>query len=135
MTEENGATTGVETPETGAAQSAREHYRNRYSAAHPDLNLDDEEAFYGQANQNLDELEGFRESNRQLGEAFDRTPLLAGLVGQIILLPVIAWAVAWFFQPEPLFFIGFMLIACSPGGSSSNVFRCWRVATWRYRCC
>ncbi|MBR4877305.1 MAG: bile acid:sodium symporter, partial [Rhodocyclaceae bacterium] len=49
-------------------------------------------------------------------------PLLAGLVGQIILLPVIAWAVAWFFQPEPLFFIGFMLIACSPGGSSSNVF-------------
>lgn len=80
MTEENGATTGIETPETGAAQSARERYRNRYSAAHPDLNLDDEEAFYGQANQNLDELEGFRESNRQLGEAFDRTPLLAGLV-------------------------------------------------------
>lgn len=61
-------------------QSARERYRNRYSAAHPDLNLDDEEAFYGQANQNLDELEGYRESNRQLGEAFDKTPLLAGLL-------------------------------------------------------
>ena len=61
-------------------QSARERYRSRYGAAHPDLNLDDEEAFYGQANQNLDELEGYRESNRQLGEAFDKTPLLAGLV-------------------------------------------------------
>lgn len=61
-------------------QSARDRYRSRYSAAHPDLNLDDDEAFYGQANQNLDELEGFRESNRQLGEAFDRNPLLAGLL-------------------------------------------------------
>ena len=49
-------------------------------------------------------------------------PLLAGLLGQIVLLPVIAWAVALVFQPEPLFFIGLMLIACSPGGSSSNVF-------------
>ena len=66
--------------ETTTAQSARERYRSRYSAAHPDLNLDDEEAFYGQANQNLDELENYRESNRQLGEAFDKTPLLAGLV-------------------------------------------------------
>ena len=67
--------------ETQPAQpSARERYRSRYSAAHPDLNLDDEEAFYGQANQNLDELEGFRESNRQLGEAFDKSPLLAGIV-------------------------------------------------------
>lgn len=61
-------------------QSARDRYRSRYSAAHPDMNLDDEEAFYTQANQNLDELENFRESNRQLGEAFDKTPLLAGLL-------------------------------------------------------
>ena len=70
----------IETTKVEVQPSARERYRSRYSAAHPDLNLDDEEAFYGQANQNLDELEGFRESNRQLGEAFDRTPLLAGLV-------------------------------------------------------
>ena len=61
-------------------QTARDRYRSRYSAAHPEMNLDDEEEFYSQANANLDELEGYRESNRQLGEAFDRTPLLAGLV-------------------------------------------------------
>ncbi len=60
--------------------SARDRYRDRYSAAHPDLNLDDDEAFYGQANANLDELESFRESNRQLGEAMDKAPILAGLV-------------------------------------------------------
>lgn len=61
-------------------QSARDRYRSRYGAAHPDMNLDDEEAFYTQANANLDELENYRESNRLLGEAFDKTPLLAGLV-------------------------------------------------------
>ena len=49
-------------------------------------------------------------------------PVVAGLTGQIILLPIIAWAVARGFHLAPLFYLGFMLIACSPGGSSSNVF-------------
>lgn len=74
------ATTNENKKEGQQQPSAKERYRSRYSAAHPDLNLDDEEAFYGQANQNLDELENFRESNRLLGEAFERTPLLAGLL-------------------------------------------------------
>ncbi len=64
----------------GQQPTARERYRSRYQAAHPDMNLDDEDAFYEQANSNLDELENFRESNRQLGEAMDKTPLLGGLV-------------------------------------------------------
>lgn len=67
-------------PAAEAQPTARERYMGRYGEAYPDLNPDDEEAFYNQANANLDELEGFRESNRQLGEAFDKTPLLAGLV-------------------------------------------------------
>ncbi len=67
-------------PAAAPTPTAKERYRSRYQEKHPDMNLDDEDAFYGQANANLDELEGFRESNRQLGEAFDRTPLLAGLV-------------------------------------------------------
>lgn len=55
---------------------------------------------------------------------FVRRPkaLLAGLVGQVLLLPLIAWAVGYLFALPPLFFIGIMLVACSPGGSSSNVF-------------
>lgn len=60
--------------------SARDRYRGRYSEAHPDLNLDDDETFYTLANANLDELEKFRKSDKELGEAFDRAPLLAGLV-------------------------------------------------------
>lgn len=55
---------------------------------------------------------------------FVRRPkaLLAGLVGQVLLLPLIAWTVGFLFALPPLFFIGIMLVACSPGGSSSNVF-------------
>lgn len=49
-------------------------------------------------------------------------PVLAGLIGQIVLLPLIAWGVGSLFHLEALFFLGIMLIACSPGGSSSNVF-------------
>lgn len=72
--------TKVEEKPAVQPQSARDRYRGRYSEAYPDMNLDDEEAFYGQANANLDELEGFRESNRQLGEAMDKAPILAGMV-------------------------------------------------------
>ena len=49
-------------------------------------------------------------------------PVIAGLVGQIILLPLLAWGVGNLFHLAPVFFVGVMLVACSPGGSSSNVF-------------
>ena len=53
-------------------------------------------------------------------------PILIGLLGQIVLLPFIAWAIIRLFPfsaaLSPLFIIGIMLVACSPGGSSSNVF-------------
>jgi len=49
-------------------------------------------------------------------------PVAVALFGQLILLPAIALALAWLFCLEPVFFIGLVLIACCPGGSSSNVF-------------
>ena len=49
-------------------------------------------------------------------------PLAIALFGQIILLPAIALGLAWAFRLAPVFFIGLVLIACCPGGSSSNVF-------------
>lgn len=60
--------------------SARDRYRSRYAEEYPDLNLDDEEALYGQANNNLDELNRFRQSNKELGEAMDKAPILGGLI-------------------------------------------------------
>lgn len=49
-------------------------------------------------------------------------PIAIALVGQLILLPLIALDLAWAFKLPPVFFIGLVLIACCPGGSSSNVF-------------
>lgn len=54
--------------------------------------------------------------------AKDPKPVLVALFGQIILLPIIAFALASVFHLTPLFYIGVVLIACCPGGSSSNVF-------------
>lgn len=48
--------------------------------------------------------------------------LLTGLLGQIIFLPAIAFILASFFGLKNELFVGLMLIACCPGGSSSNVF-------------
>ncbi len=49
-------------------------------------------------------------------------PVFVGLVGQIVVLPLLAIGLGLFFRLDALFFIGLVLIACSPGGSSSNVF-------------
>ena len=49
-------------------------------------------------------------------------PIAVALFGQLILLPLIALGLAWAFHLTPVFFIGLILIACCPGGSSSNVF-------------
>lgn len=48
--------------------------------------------------------------------------MFAGLAGQLIVLPLIALGIGSLFGLETEFFIGLMLIACCPGGSSSNVF-------------
>lgn len=48
--------------------------------------------------------------------------VLAGMAGQLVILPLIAWCVAMIFGLSPIFTIGLVLIACCPGGSSSNIF-------------
>lgn len=48
--------------------------------------------------------------------------VLLGVVGQIILLPLIAFVVAWTLKLPPVYFMGLVLVACCLGGSSSNVF-------------
>lgn len=48
--------------------------------------------------------------------------VLAGMIGQLIVLPALAWCIANLFHLSPIFTIGLVLIACCPGGSSSNIF-------------
>ena len=46
----------------------------------------------------------------------------AGMLGQLIVLPALAWTIAQVMDLDPIFTIGLVLIACCPGGSSSNIF-------------
>ena len=48
--------------------------------------------------------------------------VMLGMMGQIVLLPLIAFAVACVLKLPPIYFMGLVLVACCPGGSSSNVF-------------
>ena len=62
--------------------------------------------------------------NRQAFANVAKNPkgVLVGMTGQLILLPVIAFVIAWVLQLPPVYFMGLVLVACCPGGSSSNVF-------------
>lgn len=48
--------------------------------------------------------------------------VLAGVVGQIVLLPLVVYVLSRIFDINGAMYVGLMLIACCPGGSSSNVF-------------
>ncbi|MBQ5828182.1 MAG: bile acid:sodium symporter, partial [Bacteroidales bacterium] len=62
--------------------------------------------------------------NRQAFANVARNPkaVLAGMVGQLVLLPLIVFGIAWVLDLPPVYFMGLVLVACCPGGSSSNVF-------------
>mgnify|MGYP003309477677 FL=1 len=62
--------------------------------------------------------------NREAFTNVARNPkgVLVGMIGQLILLPLIAFAIAWALDLPPVYFMGLVLVACCPGGSSSNVF-------------
>jgi BASS family bile acid:Na+ symporter len=48
-------------------------------------------------------------------------PVLLGLTNQIVLLPLLALALVYFFQPPAFIAIGMILLAACPGGTSSNL--------------
>ena len=48
-------------------------------------------------------------------------PVLLGLTNQIILLPLVALALVYFFEPPAFIAVGMILLAACPGGTSSNL--------------
>ena len=48
-------------------------------------------------------------------------PVFAGLLGQILLMPGLAFVIAFGFSLEPPLAIGLMILAACPGGTTSNV--------------
>jgi len=51
----------------------------------------------------------------------DPKNITVGLLSQLILLPLIAFSIAWIFAPNPLYAVGLILIAVCPGGATSNL--------------
>lgn len=47
--------------------------------------------------------------------------VVTGLSCQLIILPMLAFALAWFWPMDPLFKVGIMIIASAPGGTASNL--------------
>lgn len=47
--------------------------------------------------------------------------VLFGLFGQLVLLPLVGFLIAFLFPLEPVYQLGIVLIACCPGGTSSNI--------------
>ena len=48
--------------------------------------------------------------------------VLLGMFGQLVILPILAFTIAGILKLPPVYFMGLVLVACCPGGSSSNVF-------------
>jgi len=46
--------------------------------------------------------------------------LIAGLISQLLLLPLLTFALVWLFKPEPSLALGMFLVAACPGGNISN---------------
>lgn len=52
-----------------------------------------------------------------------RKPLapLAGLIGQLLFLPAVTWAITMALKPQPSIALGMMVVAACPGGNISNL--------------
>ncbi|WP_459612302.1 bile acid:sodium symporter family protein [Corynebacterium urogenitale] len=51
-----------------------------------------------------------------------RGVIAAGVIGQLLFVPIVGLAVAFALQMEPVFAIGLMLVAATPGGVTTNLF-------------
>lgn len=72
-----------EKKEEGAAadqMSKRDAFRKRFSERNPDLNMDDEDAYYEAAGRDLDELDGFRERSERLRKNIKGSPAFQDMV-------------------------------------------------------
>lgn len=61
-------------------KTSRETFRERYAKRYPDINMDDEEAYYGQANRLMDEYEGYENNSRRMREQLSRSPVFAEMM-------------------------------------------------------
>lgn len=78
-----GAAAAVPPAETSAeapSPSRRDQFRERISKRYPDLNMDDEDAYYDQMGRTMDEYEGYEANTRRLRESMEKSPEMARML-------------------------------------------------------
>lgn len=60
--------------------SKRDAFRGRISKRYPDLNMDDEDAYYDQMGKTMDEYEGYEANSRRLRESMSKSPAMAEML-------------------------------------------------------
>lgn len=61
-------------------KSKRDLYRERFSKRYPDLNMDDEDAYYDQHNAMFDEYEGYERNTQKMRDRLKDSPILAEMI-------------------------------------------------------
>lgn len=79
MAEQEKITPKVETP-SAPVPSKRDNFRGRISKRYPDLNMDDEDAYYDRMNATMDEYEGYEANSRRLRESMEKSPVMAEML-------------------------------------------------------
>lgn len=77
-------TTQPETTES-AEPTARDRFRSRIAEDYPDLDIDDEDAYYNAANDRYDELQSFRTNTQNFRDALDLDAEERGTFNEMIL--------------------------------------------------
>ena len=52
-------------------------------------------------------------------------PLIVGVLSQFLIMPHVAMLLAEIFQLDPMQAVGLLIVGCTPGGSTSNLFAYW----------
>lgn len=74
------ASPATSSPTSTATPSARDAFRSRVSSRYQDLDLDDEDAYYGRMGQMMDEYEGYEQSSKRMRDAVAKSPAMAEML-------------------------------------------------------
>jgi len=78
MAKDNEKTVEQQTAEP--APSKKDAFRGRMSQRYPDLNMDDEDAYYDQMGKTMDEYEGYEKNSQRLRESMSKSPAMAEML-------------------------------------------------------
>lgn len=78
--EQAAAPTSEAPTEEAPQMSKRDAFRQRISSQNPDLNMDDEDAYYDHMGKTMDEYEGYKKNSQRLRDSMSKSPAMAEML-------------------------------------------------------